>query len=58
VIDLSRLKSDATTCGKLDLAAAIDQALLLSGGKPIIGIGHSFGGSIFGFAENITNCTR
>jgi predicted alpha/beta hydrolase len=55
VADLSRLEADATTWGKLDLASAIEQSLLLSGGKPLIGIGHSFGGSIFGFTENIKN---
>jgi predicted alpha/beta hydrolase len=53
VADLSKLEADATLWGKFDLASAIDQTLLLSNGKPIIGIGHSFGGSIFGFADNI-----
>jgi predicted alpha/beta hydrolase len=54
VTDISELKADATTWGRDDLAAAIDQAISLSNGKKILGIGHSFGGSIFGFTDNIT----
>lgn len=53
VPDLRKLEADATTCGKLDLAAAIDLALDLSDKKLAIGIGHSFGGSIFGLADNV-----
>ncbi len=53
VADLSHLQADASSCGKLDLSAGIDQAVALSGGKTVIGIGHSFGGSIFGLTDNV-----
>jgi predicted alpha/beta hydrolase len=53
VPDLSLLQADASSCGRLDLSAGIDQAAALSGGKSIIGIGHSFGGSIFGLTDNV-----
>jgi predicted alpha/beta hydrolase len=54
VSDLSELEADATIWGSFDLAAAIDHALSLAKGKQALGIGHSFGGSIFGFADNMT----
>ncbi len=54
VPDLSRLQTDASSCGRLDLPAGIDQALMLSDGKSLIGFGHSFGGSMFGLADNVS----
>ena len=53
VPDLKRLKADATTWGRMDLGAAIDFARDYSGSNDLVGIGHSFGGSIFGFTDNI-----
>lgn len=53
VPDLSRLEANATIWGKFDLAAGIDQAHQISQGKGVLGIGHSFGGSIFGFCDSI-----
>jgi predicted alpha/beta hydrolase len=53
VSNLKRLKADATTWGRYDLGAAIDFACDYSGSTDLIGIGHSFGGSVFGFTENI-----
>jgi predicted alpha/beta hydrolase len=58
VSDLRQLDADASTWGRSDLSAAIDQAIALSGNKATIGIGHSFGGSIFGFANNITKLQK
>ncbi|MCU7845732.1 MAG: alpha/beta fold hydrolase [Candidatus Thiodiazotropha sp. (ex Monitilora ramsayi)] len=53
VEDLKQLRADATMWGSLDLAAAIDFAKLQAPDSTLVGIGHSFGGSIFGFTENI-----
>jgi predicted alpha/beta hydrolase len=58
VSELRLLKTDATSWGRYDLCSAIDQAIILSGDKNAIGIGHSFGGSIFGFTENITKLKK
>jgi predicted alpha/beta hydrolase len=54
VDDLKTLRANATTWGSMDLAAAIDLARKISDGHQLVGIGHSFGGSIFGFTDNIT----
>jgi predicted alpha/beta hydrolase len=54
VDDLSALKADASIWGRCDLAAAIDQAVLQSDGQPVIGIGHSLGGGLLGFADNVS----
>lgn len=53
VNDLKHLQADATTWGSLDLAAAIDFAQQQTPDAALVGIGHSFGGSIFGFTEKI-----
>lgn len=53
VDDLKSLKADATTWGSMDLAAAIDYAQQIPQTERVVGIGHSFGGSIFGFTDNI-----
>ncbi len=54
VEDLRSLQATASTCGECDLSSAIDFAVSLSGSKKkVIGIGHSFGGSIFGLTDNI-----
>jgi predicted alpha/beta hydrolase len=58
VEDLRSLKADASTWGRSDLSSAIDFAITLSGGKKLIGIGHSFGGSIFGLTDNIGNICK
>jgi predicted alpha/beta hydrolase len=55
---LSSLQANATTWGRLDLSSAIDRAISLSGGKSLIGIGHSFGGSIFGFTDNVQKISK
>ena len=58
VEDLRRLNADATTWGQFDLSSAIDRAFELSGGKRLVGIGHSFGGSIFGLADNVSDLSK
>jgi predicted alpha/beta hydrolase len=51
--DLKDRNADATAWGSIDLGTAIDFAGDYSGSSDLVGIGHSFGGSIFGFIENI-----
>ena len=58
VPDLSQLDASATIWGKHDLAAGIDHAHRFSEGKAVVGIGHSFGGSIFGFSDSIGKLHR
>ena len=53
VDNLRSLQANASIWGISDLSSAIDYAIQLSGNKKLIGIGHSFGGSIFGFTDNI-----
>ena len=53
VNDLKQLEADATTWGRMDLGAAIDYASEHTGSGQLVGIGHSFGGSIFGFTDRV-----
>ena len=53
VDSLRSLQTNASIWGGSDLSSAIDCAIHLSGNKKLVGIGHSFGGSIFGFSDNI-----
>jgi predicted alpha/beta hydrolase len=53
VDELKSLRADATTWGSMDLAAAIDFSRQHPRTARLVGIGHSFGGSIFGLADNI-----
>ena len=58
VENLRSLEADATIWGKSDLSSAIACAAKLSAGKRLIGIGHSFGGSIFGMTDNIEELSK
>jgi len=46
-------KADIVDWGRLDFSAALDRAAELAPGKPLYTIGHSVGGHLLGFADNV-----
>ena len=50
---LKGFKADILDWGRLDFTAALDQARALAPDRPLFTLGHSVGGHLIGFADNI-----